>query len=203
MSNFFIYSAAAAVAVVTLSFCFNGNKVATRPNKDTMNPTSVAPQKTSFYDLKVNTLEGQVSDFAQYKGKKIIILNVASECGYTPQYADWQKWYDANKESAVVLGFPCNEFMGQEPGSPLEIATFCQKNYGVTFPMFEKVGVKKGDGQSNLYAWLSEPAQNGWNSDVPSWNFCKYLIDEKGELTHFFASKIKPDSPEFLKALGL
>ncbi|MBP6566048.1 MAG: glutathione peroxidase, partial [Saprospiraceae bacterium] len=99
-----------------------------------------------------------------------------------------------------VLGFPCNQFMSQEPGTSAEIETFCQKNYGVTFQMFDKVDVK-GDQQSPVYKWLTDPAQNGWNSDVPSWNFCKYLIDENGKLTHFFASKIKPDSPEFLVAL--
>ncbi|MEZ4920154.1 MAG: glutathione peroxidase [Saprospiraceae bacterium] len=156
----------------------------------------------TLYDFTVNSLEGEPVSLSQYKGKKVVILNVASKCGYTPQYADWQAFFEANKEDLVVLGFPCNDFLSQEPGSADEIASFCEKNYGVTFPMFEKVHVK-GDEQAPLYSWLSDPKQNGWNSDVPSWNFCKYLIDENGALTHFFASAVKPDSPEFMKALGL
>ena len=177
--------------------CFNGNKVASAP-KETISATN--QEKPSFYDLKAMSLDGESIDMSKYKGKKVIILNVASKCGYTPQYADWQKFYESNKDQVEVLGFPCNQFLGQEPGSSDEIATFCQKNYGVTFQMFDKVDVK-GDQQSPVYKWLTDPAQNGWNSDVPSWNFCKYLIDENGKLTHFFASKIKPDSPEFLAAL--
>jgi glutathione peroxidase len=137
-----------------------------------------------------------------YKGKKIIILNVASKCGFTPQYADWQSFSDKYGEKVAVLGFPCNQFLYQEPGSASDIGAFCQKNYGVTFQMFDKIDVKGSD-QSLVYKWLSSPEENGWNTEVPSWNFCKYLINEKGELTHFFASKITPDSPEFVKALGI
>lgn len=133
--------------------------------------------------------------------KKIIVLNVASKCGYTPQYADWEKFYSEHKDNTVVLGFPCNDFMGQEPGSAEEIAAFCESNYHISFPLFEKVHVK-GDEKAPLYRWLTDPAQNGWNSQEPTWNFSKYLINEKGELTHFFASKVKPDSPEFLAAYG-
>lgn len=176
--------------------CFHANRTASRPASamsETTHP--VLP------DFTVNSLDGQPVSLAQYRGKKIVILNVASECGYTPQYADWQKFYDANKDKAVVLGFPCNDFGGQEPGSAGEIATFCQKNYGVTFPMFEKVHVK-GDQQAPLFRWLSDPAQNGWNDGVPTWNFCKYVLNEKGELTHFFGSKVKPESAEFAEAMG-
>jgi glutathione peroxidase len=158
--------------------------------------------RTSLYNFTVNTLDGTAVSLEKYRGKTIVVLNVASECGYTPQYADWEKFYNDNKEEVVVLGFPCNDFGGQEPGSAAEIGAFCQKNYGVTFPMFEKVAVK-GAAKSPLYQWLTDPAQNGWNSQEPSWNFCKYLINEKGELTHFFASKVKPDHVEFLKALGI
>ena len=155
----------------------------------------------SFFELSANSLAGEPVSLEQYRGKKIIVLNVASKCGYTPQYADWEKFYTENKEQVVVLGFPCNDFLGQEPGSAEEIAEFCQKNYGVSFPLFEKVQVK-GDNKSPVYQWLTDPARNGWNSQEPSWNFCKYLINEKGELTHFFASKVKPDTAEFLAALG-
>jgi glutathione peroxidase len=195
----FLFMLVAVVGVSALLYaCFNGNQMAARPKKDANAPMSTV----SFYTLKCTGLEGQPVDLSQYKGKKVLLLNVASKCGYTPQYADWQKFYDANKEDIVVVGIPSNDFMAQEPGSAGEIAEFCQKNYGVTFPMLEKQ-VVKGEGKSPLYTWLTNKAQNGWNEQEPSWNFCKYLINEKGELTHFFASNIKPESQEFLVALGL
>ena len=190
------------ILLITLSLpawfwsCFNGNKVASAP-KETISATN--QEKPSFYDLKAMRLDGESIDMSKYKGKKVIILNVASKCGYTPQYADWQKFYESNKDQVEVLGFPCNQFLGQEPGSSDEIATFCQKNYGVTFQMFDKVDVK-GDQQHVIYQWLTDPTKNGWNSEVPSWNFCKYLINEEGKLTHFFGSKIKPDNQEFIAA---
>lgn len=162
---------------------------------------AAAPAKT-LYDFKMKSLDGKTVDLSQYKGKKVVILNVASKCGFTPQYADWEKFYEAHKDKVVVLGFPANNFGGQEPGSSEEIATFCQKNYGVTFPMFEKIDVV-GDNQAPLYQWLTRKDQNGWNDKAPSWNFCKYVVNEKGELTNFFASKVKPDDPDFLKAVGL
>jgi glutathione peroxidase len=158
--------------------------------------------KGSLYDFSVNSLEGKQIDLSQYKGKKVVILNVASKCGYTPQYADWQKFYELNKDKVVVLGFPANNFMAQEPGSSSEIATFCQKNYGVTFQMFEKVSVT-GDKQHPLFKWLSHKDLNGWNDQAPSWNFCKYVVNEDGKLTHFFASKITPDNKEFKDAIGI
>ncbi|MCC6280618.1 MAG: glutathione peroxidase [Saprospiraceae bacterium] len=184
--------------VVTLTLSAYTNKIIARP-MESISPDST---RTSVYNFTVNSLDGAPVSLEQYRGKFIVILNVASACGYTPQYADWEKFYNANKEHVVVLGFPCNDFGGQEPGSAAEIGAFCQKNYGVTFPMFEKVAVK-GEAKAPLYQWLTDPAQNGWNSQEPSWNFCKYLINDKGELTHFFASKVKPDNVEFLKALGL
>jgi glutathione peroxidase len=155
----------------------------------------------SFFQLQANSLDGKPVSLEQFKGKKIVILNVASRCGYTPQYADWERFYQENKDNAVVLGFPSNNFMGQEPGSAEEIAAFCQKNYGVSFPMFEKVDVKGSD-ISPVYKWLTDPTLNGWNNQEPSWNFCKYLINEKGELTQFFASKVTPQSQEFMEAFG-
>ncbi len=174
------------------------NKIISRP----MHNISSDSTRTPVYSFTVNSLDGTPVALENYRGKFIVVLNVASECGYTPQYADWEKFYNENKEHVVVLGFPCNDFGGQEPGSAAEIGAFCQKNYGVTFPIFEKVAVK-GSSKAPLYQWLTDPAQNGWNSQEPSWNFCKYLINEKGELTQFFASKVKPDNVEFLKALGL
>jgi glutathione peroxidase len=158
--------------------------------------------KGSFYDYKMLTLEGEEIDLSKYKGKKVVVLNVASKCGFTPQYADWQKFHEAYGDKITVLGFPANNFGGQEPGSDEEIATFCEKNYGVTFQMFSKVEVI-GENQHPLYQWLSKKEQNGWNDKAPTWNFCKYVIDENGQVTHFFASKIKPDDTEFKAAVGI
>lgn len=177
-----------------LSVPFTQNATADKPtNMETSTGKSI-------YDYKMKTLDGKEIDLAQYKGKKVVILNTASACGYTPQYADWQKFHEANKDKVVVLGFPCNDFGSQEKGSSGEIATFCQKNYGVTFQMFEKVKVK-GEGKSPLYQYLSDKNLNGWNDKEPSWNFCKYLINEKGEVINFFASGVKPTDSAFLDAL--
>lgn len=189
------------ISGAALSSCFDANQIAARPSavqpgKDTL------PTSTSFYSFTVPSLDGQPVSMERFRGKKIVVLNVASKCGYTPQYADWEKFYREHQDRVVVLGFPCNDFLGQEPGSAQEIAEFCQKNYGVTFPMFEKVHVK-GDAKAPIYRWLTDPQQNGWNSQEPTWNFCKYLLNEKGELTHFFGPKVKPESAEFLGALGL
>ena len=162
---------------------------------------AVAPSKT-LYDFTVNSIDGKPVALSGFRGKKVVILNVASKCGFTPQYADWEKFYKEHGDKIVVLGFPANNFMSQEPGSNEEIAQFCQKNYGVSFPMFEKVSVL-GDDQSPIYKWLTTKSLNGWNDKVPTWNFCKYVINEKGELTNFFASKVKPDDAEFKKAVGI
>lgn len=159
--------------------------------------------KGSFYDFSLKSLDGKETiDFAKYKGKKVVVVNTASECGYTPQYADWQAFHKEHGDKIVVLGVPANNFGGQEPGSNKEIATFCQKNYGVTFQMLEKVSVVGSD-QHPLFKWLSKKDLNGWNDKEPTWNFCKYVINEKGEVSHFFASGVKPNSPEFKKAVGI
>lgn len=184
-------------SAVFATSCFDANKVASRP----LEISNVKNMPSSFFQFTINGLDGKPVSLEQFRGKKIIVLNVASKCGYTPQYADWEQYYQSNKDKVVVLGFPSNDFMSQEPGSAEEIAAFCEKNYGVSFPMFDKVKVK-GEGISPVYQWLTDPAQNGWNSQEPSWNFCKYLLNEKGELTHFFASKVKPDSPEFVSAIS-
>mgnify|MGYP000955404187 CR=1 FL=1 len=159
--------------------------------------------KGSLYEFKMVPLDGgEPIDLSIYKGKKVVILNTASKCGYTKQYADWEAFYRQHGDKIVVLGFPANNFGGQEPGTNEEIAEFCQKNYGVTFPMFEKIDVV-GENQHPLYRWLSNKSLNGFNDKAPSWNFCKYVVNEKGQLTHFFASKIKPDDPDFREAVGL
>jgi len=158
--------------------------------------------KGSFYDFTVNDLSGKPVNLKEYQGKTVVLINVASKCGFTPQYADWQKFHEKYGDKIAVLGFPANNFMSQEPGSSEEIAEFCQKNYGVTFRMFEKVEVA-GKDKAPLYNWLSNKDLNGWNDQEPSWNFCKYLINKDGKLTHFFESKITPENPEFLKAVGI
>lgn len=171
--------------------------------KETAAAPANAPAPTkSLYDFTVNSLDGKPVSLSGFKGKKVVILNVASKCGYTPQYADWEKFYKAHGDKVVVLGFPANNFGSQEPGSSDEIATFCQKNYGVTFPMFEKVSVL-GDDQAPLYKWLTTKSLNGWNDKAPTWNFCKYVVNEQGKLTNFFASGVKPDDAEFKKVVGI
>src|SRR5579871_3395356 len=143
----------------------------------------------SLYDFKVNSLEGKEIDFSQYKGKTLLIVNVASKCGYTPQYTDLQKLHELYGSKVTLLGFPANNFGAQEPGSNVEIGEFCKKNYGVTFQMFEKVSVK-GEDQHPLYAWLKEKT-----GQEPTWNFCKYLVKPDGTVK-FFPSKVKPLDPE-------
>ncbi len=165
-------------------------------------PANSAPATKTLYDFTATTLNGKPITLKQFAGKKVVILNTASQCGYTPQYDDWETFYKAHGDKVVVLGFPANNFMGQEPGTNTEIAQFCKKNYGVTFPMFEKVSVLGSD-QAPIYKWLTTKALNGWNDKSPTWNFCKYVIDEKGLLTHFFASGVKPQDAEFKKAVGL
>lgn len=161
--------------------------------------TSVAAQAAaggpvspdSFYALEATTLQGQPADLSQYQGKVALVVNVASQCGLTPQYAGLQKLYDELKgKGFVVLGFPSNDFGGQEPGTPQEIESFCQKNYGVGFPMFSKLVTKAGPGQSPIYAHL------GKTGSLPTWNFAKYVVDKQGNVVKFFASKVTPEDKE-------
>ncbi|MCB0657341.1 MAG: glutathione peroxidase, partial [Saprospiraceae bacterium] len=140
-----------------------------------------------FHSLKMESIDGQEVDFSQYKGKKVLIVNTASECGYTPQYAQLEELHQQYGDQVVVLGFPCNDFGGQEPGSEADIAKFCTKNYGVTFQMFTKITVK-GPDKPALYDWLETKDKNGWNDQIPSWNFCKYLVDEEGKLIKYWPS---------------
>ena len=155
---------------------------------------------SNFYDLKAVTIDGQEISFEQFKGKKVLIVNVASKCGYTYQYEGLQKLHELYGKKVVVLGFPANDFLFQERGSNEEIAEFCESNYGVTFQMFEKI-TTKGKKQSPVYHWLSNKELNGWNDQKPSWNFCKYIIDEDGKLVGFFDSKVKPLSEEIVSLI--
>ncbi len=148
----------------------------------------------SLYDLKMNSLEGKEINLSQYKGKTLLIVNTASKCGYTPQYTELQKLHETYGSKVTILGFPANNFGGQEPGTNNEIGAFCKKNYGVTFQMFEKISVK-GDDQHPLYKWLKEKT-----GQEPSWNFCKYIVKPDGTVK-FFASKVKPMDKEITDEL--
>jgi glutathione peroxidase len=149
----------------------------------------------SLYDMKVNSLDGTLVDFERYKGKNLLIVNTASKCGYTGQYETLQKLHETYGNDVTVLGFPANNFLWQEPGTHAEIASFCQKNYGVTFQMFEKVSVK-GKDQHVLYQWLT--AKSG---QKPSWNFCKYLVNKTGEVIGFYGPKVSPLDEEILNKI--
>jgi glutathione peroxidase len=167
----------------------------------TMNDSSVAAQPVpTIYDFKVPALDGTTIDFAAFKGKKILIVNTASECGYTPQYEGLQKLYTKFGGRVVVVGFPCNDFGGQEPGTGGEIKAFCQKNYGVTFPLAEKVTVK-GAGIAPIFQWLTTKSFNGVMDAEIKWNFTKFLIDGEGKLVAKFDSRVDPFAPEITSKL--
>ena len=155
----------------------------------------ISPAASSVYDFKMTSIDGDVIDFARYKGKTLLIVNTASKCGFTKQYAELQKLNEQFGSKVTILGFPANNFGGQEPGSNAEISEFCQKNYGVTFQMFEKISVK-GDDQDALYTFLKEKT-----GEEPSWNFCKYLVKPDGTV-RFFASKVSPLDSEITNALN-
>jgi glutathione peroxidase len=159
----------------------------------------MAPSK-SIYDFKVESLDGDQINFAKFKGKKILIVNTASQCGYTPQYADLEALYEKYKDKLVVVGFPANNFGQQEPGTNQEIKEFCKKNYGVSFPMAAKVSVK-GDDIHPLFYWLTHKSENGVLDAEIKWNFNKFLLDENGKLLAYFPSKVKPMSEEITNYL--
>ena len=157
----------------------------------------VAP--ASVYDFNLKSIDGDNFNLAKYKGKKVLIVNTASKCGYTPQYAELQKLADLYKDKLVVVGFPANNFGQQEPGTATEIKTFCQKNYGVTFPLSQKISVK-GDDIDPLFKYLTSAPNPDFTGEI-KWNFEKFLIDENGNLIHRFRSQTTPLSPELTKFL--
>ena len=153
----------------------------------------------SIHQFTVNDIEGMPFDMSTLKGKKVMIVNTASECGQTPQYKDLQLLYDQYKDrNFVIVGFPANNFGDQEPGSNEEIAAFCEKNYGVTFPMMAKISVK-GDDMHPLYKFLTQEEKNGWKDSEVAWNFQKYLIDENGKLVKMIHYKTSPSDPEVIE----
>ncbi|MFT3678471.1 MAG: glutathione peroxidase [Chitinophagaceae bacterium] len=155
----------------------------------------------SIYNFKVPGLEGGTIDFSKFKGKKILVVNTASKCGLTPQYEELEKLYKDHSDKLVIVGFPANNFAQQEPGTNTEIAEFCKKNYGVSFPMAEKVSVK-GDDIAPIFKYLVDEAAKKDIKDPISWNFTKFLLNEKGELITVFSPKTKPLSEEVLKYLN-
>lgn len=172
------------------------NQVMTPKNETTMMNTPVA--KETIYQFQVEDLSGNSFDFASLKGKKIMIVNTASKCGLTPQYKDLEAVYKEYKDKGlVIVGFPANNFASQEPGTNEEIATFCQLNYGVTFPMMDKVSVK-GDDMAAIYQFLTQKSKNGLQDSNVEWNFQKYLINEKGELEKVIAPRTLVTDPEVL-----
>ena len=165
-----------ALAAITMAFTTSGTK--------------------NLHNFKAKTLDGKDFNFADLKGKKVLIVNTASECGYTPQYKDLEALYQKySSKNFVIIGFPCNDFGGQEPGTSAEIKSFCSKNFGVTFPMMEKISIST----SPIYKWLTHKTENGVLDATVKWNFNKFLIDEKGNLVKYLSSSVKPMDAEITK----
>lgn len=160
----------------------------------------LTPATKSVYDYSFKSIDGKEMSLAQFKGKKILVVNTASECGYTKQYKDLEALHKKYGNKLVVIGFPCNDFGGQEPGSEKEIAEFCEKNFGVSFPMAEKV-VIKGDKRHPLYQWLMSKNLNGVKDAEVRWNFTKFLLDEKGQLIDVFPSSVSPLDEKIISKL--
>jgi glutathione peroxidase len=164
-----------------------------------MTSLSAYGQNKNFHDFTVQTIGGEPLSLSEFKGKKVLVVNVASKCGLTPQYKQLQELYDTyGKGNFVVIGFPANNFGQQEPGTNEEIQEFCTLNYGVTFPMMAKISVK-GDDMSPLYKWLTRKSENGKQDADVTWNFQKFLIDENGVWSGFFEPKTLPDAPEIIR----
>ncbi len=167
------------------------------PAADAPAPSAASTDAAGLYALDVTSLEGEPVALSDYAGTVTLVVNVASRCGYTPQYAGLEALHRRLAEQGFqVVGFPSNEFGGQEPGDAAEIRAFCTENFGVTFPLFEKCRTQPGEGRSPVYAWLEE--QTG---DAPNWNFCKYLVARDGSVVGFFGSRVSPDDPDLLAAI--
>ena len=170
-----------------IASCFSQDESTENPNK-------------SIYNIKLNDIEGNQINLHDYEGKKILFVNVASKCGFTPQYEDLQKLQNTYKDKLIIIGLPCNQFGSQEPGTNIEIQNFCQKNYGVTFLISEKIDVK-GENQHQVYKWLTQKSLNGKSSSSVKWNFQKYLIDENGNFIDFYYSTTNPLSDKIINHL--
>lgn len=163
--------------------------------------TAQTNMSNSIHSFTVNSLEGEPIPLSKFKGKMLLIVNTASKCGYTPQFAGLQELYSKYQDKLVIIGFPCNQFMSQDPGSATEIKEFCEKNYGVSFPMAEKIDVK-GDNMAPIYAWLTQKDKNGVLDAKIAWNFNKFLIDGDGKMVAYFPSSVKPLSEDILKYIN-
>jgi len=164
------------------------------------NHKQIAPL-SSFYQLKAITNVGDTILFESFRGKKVLIVNTASDCGFTKQYEELEQLHLQFKNNLIVLGFPANDFKNQEKENDETIAAFCKKNYGVSFTIFKKSQTVKGSQQNEVYQWLTDSTKNGWCQQAPVWNFSKYLIDEKGVLTHFFTPTVSPLDKSILNAI--
>ena len=161
-----------------------------------------AKPAVSFHDLQIVQNSGETLDFGQFKNKKVLLVNTASNCGYTGQFEELQQLHEQYQGKLAIVGFPANDFKEQEKGPDKEISQFCKINYGVTFPLSKKSSVVKGNNQNSVYKWLTDASSNGWNNQQPDWNFSKYLIDEDGVLSHYFGPAISPLSKELKGKLG-
>ena len=170
-------------------------------NRVLRNKEGVKPL-TGFYDLTVELMNGQVVKMEKYKGKKVMIVNTASDCGYTAQFNELQKLYRHSKEDLEIIAFPSNDFGEQEKGTDQEIENFCINNFSIRFPMAKKSRVKKSPGQHQVFQWLTSKEQNGWLDLSPRWNFSKYIINEEGELTYYFDPAVSPVSEAMIKAVN-
>ncbi|MCP4052896.1 MAG: glutathione peroxidase [Mesoflavibacter sp.] len=166
----------------------------------TVSTKSDLQNQTSIYDININSLQGKPIDFKTFKGKHILFVNVASKCGFTPQYEDLQSLHDTYGDKIIIIGVPCNQFGNQEPGNKDQIMSFCQANYGVSFLMTEKIEVK-GTNKHPLYAWLTQKEKNGIKNSKVKWNFQKYLVSPDGQLIDYFLSVTSPKSNKILKYL--
>jgi glutathione peroxidase len=175
-------------------------KLAGKRNSTYKNNSYMSPS-ISFYDLAITLNNGNQLKFSELKGKKVLIVNTASDCGYTNQYEDLQKLYEQHHDRLVVIGFPANDFKEQEKGSDEEIAAFCKLNYGVTFPLAKKTSVA-GIEKNEVFSWLSDKNKNGWNEQEPVWNFSKYLVSEEGTLLQYFDPGISPTAEEILRLIN-
>lgn len=176
------------------------NKTTGKNGKAMNNKNGITPP-TSIYDLSLTLNNGSQQPLSDFKGKKILFVNTASDCGYTPQYEDLQKLYTSYQDKLVIIGFPANDFKEQEKGTDEQIAEFCKVNFGVTFPLAKKSTVIKGAAQNPVYKWLTDPALNGWNEQQPTWNFSKYLVDENGVLIKYFDPGVSPSNPDVKEAI--
>lgn len=155
----------------------------------------------TLHELSAHLNDGTELQLSELKGKKILLVNTASDCGYTNQYDELQKLYEAHKDKLTIIAFPANDFKEQEKGSDEQIAEFCRVNYGISFPLAKKSSVVKGPKQNEIFHWLSDESLNGWNEQEPTWNFCKYLVDENGKLIKFFDTGVSPLSEEVVEAV--